>query len=476
MSSSVRYGMRVLRRSAPVRRVSVLLVGCLVVAAGPLVVEAGTAAAGPNGAPFGTKFDVSIDRGPGTGAHRADHQCRAAGDLCIWWAEQLGPRARPAGSASTYEVGGGPYAVSPGWQCQSQYDVLTCYKSGAFQVGQSLRLEFGMNLCYPSDHAYSIAYTTLDSGDVDLHAQEGHFVGPGSQCTTTHVGYLKVSVTAEVRRIADQYRARVAHARRPEARPRGVAARPAKRSRHGAGGDRAGGTPSWPGLSPRSPRRSPFSSRSASWRKPDRLDRSRDGGTRWLRPRHNRIARQGRRRRAGRQRCSGSFPPGRAGPGPEPARYARTLTDEQDGRSRPDTPNAWMAKLRALDNRLFAGQIAQVRATRAVTLAASSLQRALARRAALDTELFSVAEQLSRMDVVIDHVYVYADGEGDPSSNGGYGPLVFEAAIPTSVLALGRLDDNIARVSAALSDIGAKNNQALQQFLDAERLASDALA
>ena len=114
------------------------------------------------------------------------------------------------GSASTYEVGGGPYAVSPGWQCQSQYDVLTCYKSGAFQVGQSLRLEFGMNLCYPSDHAYSIAYTTLDSGDVDLHAQEGHFVGPGSQCTTTHVGYLKVSVTAEVRRIADQYRARVA--------------------------------------------------------------------------------------------------------------------------------------------------------------------------------------------------------------------------------------------------------------------------
>ena len=112
-----------------------------------------------------------------------------------------------------------------------------------------------------------------------------------------------------------------------------------------------------------------------------------------------------------------------------------------------------------------------------MTLAASSLpRRALARRAALDTELFSVAEQLSRMDVVIDHVYVYADGEGDPSSNGGYGPLVFEAAIPTSVLALGRLDDNIARVSAALSDIGAKNNQALQQFLDAERLASDALA
>ena len=452
-----------------------LLVGCLVVTAGPLVVASETAAARPHGAPFGTNFGVSIDRGPGTELTVQITNTGPQETYVYGGQSNLGLVLDQQGSGSTYEVGGGPYVASRGWQCQSQYDVFTCYKRGAFRVGQSLSLEFGMNLCYPSDHAYSIAYTTVDSGDVDLHEQEGHFVGPASQCTTTHVGYLQVSVTAEVQRIADQYRARVAQlAAEKQALEESL---PGLQSAVGTA--RAAIAPAdaaVAGIVAQIAQTKSFLQEIGQLEQtgPDSIaaeTAARDGLDSAITALHAKIVAAERARNDALAR---SLQTTLDRDQSQLATLDRSLASKEDQVDQ--TRERWLSKLRVLDNQLFADQTAQIQATRAAALAASNLQSALGRRAALDTEMFAVAEQLARLDVVISHVYVFANDEGDAGSNGGYGPLVFEAEIPTSVLAIGHLDDNIARVSAALSDIGAKNNQALQQFLDAERLASDALA
>jgi hypothetical protein len=156
----------------------------------------------PTTAPNYPNFSLSVERGPGTEL-----------DFTV---TNIGPRpiAPPptytdsgfsltldkGSSGSTYMVAA-RIAASGHWSCSATYDVIGCSVPGTFGVGQSMTMTVPMNLCYPSAHSYLVFYYYQAA----LLDQMGSFTGPGGGCTSTHIGFMKVLATDELRRLANQY-------------------------------------------------------------------------------------------------------------------------------------------------------------------------------------------------------------------------------------------------------------------------------
>jgi hypothetical protein len=430
----------------------------------------------PTTVPNFPNFSLSVDRGPGTTIDItvANTGPRAIAPPPTYTDSGFSLTLDKGSSGSTYMVAAN-ITASPHWTCTAQYDVIGCSLPGTFGVGQTMTLSVPMNLCYPSGHKFLVFYYYKAS----LLDQIGNFSGPGGGCTTTHIGYMKILATAELRRLAQQYGTQVASlARQKQALEDSLPAMQARVASTQEEVDRSANavaalvsqvsqTQAFLKQIDQQEQALPPSVRAelqardsldqSIWSLQDQIVAAASAGNtavvKTLTARLNRLQDQ-----------------------------LATLNRELAGKDGlvDQLVERWLSKLRVLKDQLFAARTQQVTALSNWTAADNALEAALGQRAILDQSLFSVAELIARLGVGITGVLILSSLEPhagmDPNDEvGEAGWRVFAAQVPQNPLSMDKLDSDIATVRGALAALDHQREAALSNFLQAEQRASAAL-
>jgi hypothetical protein len=426
----------------------------------------------------GTTLTLSIERGPGT---QLKVTVTNAGPMPTGdFTNPYGPPTNgfsltldKGSSGSTYMVAAS-VVTSGHWKCAAAYDVVNCHEPGSFGVGQSMTMTFPMNLCYPSSHAYELSYYTNASGAQVGYDLRSDFSGPSGGCTSTHIGFLKVSASAELQRLAAQFRQQVeVLAKEKQAVEDALSAKAAGQAAAQAAAASAANEVE--ALVAKIAQTSAFAQKinvadkslplsvQAELQAESALDSS-------IASLQDQIVAA---RRAGNGSLVSSLTERLDREESQLATITRELTKDDAPVSQ--LVQRWLTTLRLLNKQLFAARNRQFDAMSAEAQADAALQEALGQRASLDQQLFALAQQIAQLDIGLNQVTVQSSLGTVAGPGEGTQTTVFQATLLASPLQIDKLNRDIARVAASLADLDTQRQAALGRFLSAERSASELL-